>query len=393
MGYHYVSGLVGKAKKREMKVLTIFNSANMGGIEKTLISYLKNKKSTDIEMYILCFRRGGTLENTFKELGVKFLYIKKTGLIFFDMIQLLFLIFKYKFDIVHSRFGFTSGGFVLASLLTSKKVFVSIHSKAPSSFKKYERSKFLSAILGFHLKIHKFITQRFATKIIGHSKSNLNENFPNWKSDPKFELIYNGVDFDELDRVNDTREDFNHFIDKESFVILNIGSFRAPKNHLFLIDCFYSLKPVENNLKLVLVGSGSLMEKVKEKVNHLGISDHVFFAGFDPQTKKYFENSNLFFLPSLNEGLANVLIEAQYKELPICVSDIPPLYESGYKGYHKYYFNPEEIESAVGRLNEMIQLIRDKELDETKKAAKEYVMNTFSIDTMVSKLEELYRGN
>jgi len=376
-----------------MKVLTIFNSANMGGIEKTLISYLKNTKSNDIEMYILCFYRGGALENTFKELGIKFLYIKKTGLIFFDMIQLLFLIIKYKFDIVHSRFGYTSGGFVLASLLTNKKVFVSIHSNAPSSFKKYEKRKFLFVILGFHLKIHKYLTQRFATKIIGHSKSNLNENFPNWKSDPKFILIYNGVDFEELDRTNETREDLNHFIDKESFVILNIGSFRTQKNHFFLINCFYSLKPVENNLKLVLVGSGSLMDEVKEKANQLGISDLVFFAGFDPQTKKYFENSDLFFLPSLNEGLANVLIEAQYKKLPICVSDIPPLYESGYKGYHKYYFNPEDIELTVGKLKEMIQLIREEKLNKTKNAAKEYVMNTFSIDTMVSKLDELYRGN
>src|SRR5690554_1929349 len=206
MGYYNVSRLVRQTKRREMKVLTIFNSANMGGIEKTLISYLKNTKSNDIEMYILCFYRGGALENTFKELGIKFLYIKKTGLIFFDMIQLLFLIIKYKFDIVHSRFGYTSGGFVLASLLTNKKVFVSIHNNAPSSFKKYEKRKFLFVILGFHLKIHKYLTQRFATKIIGHSKSNLNENFPNWKSDPKFILIYNGVDFEELDRTNETRE-------------------------------------------------------------------------------------------------------------------------------------------------------------------------------------------
>src|SRR5690554_5693973 len=115
-----------------MRVLTIINSASIGGVEKTLLSCIKNMKVEKIEMTILCFRSDGVLENNFKDLGVKFLYIKKTGLILIDMIQLFFLLLKHKFDIVHSRFGFTSGGFVLASFLAQTKVFVSIHSGEPS---------------------------------------------------------------------------------------------------------------------------------------------------------------------------------------------------------------------------------------------------------------------
>src|SRR5690606_3005986 len=97
-----------------MKILTILNSASMGGVEKTLLTCLKNMTNKNLDMTILCFQTGGALESDFKELGVKFLYIRKTGMIFFDFIQLLIILLKYKFDIVHSRFGFTSGGFVLA---------------------------------------------------------------------------------------------------------------------------------------------------------------------------------------------------------------------------------------------------------------------------------------
>lgn len=375
-----------------MKVLTILNSASMGGVEKTLLSCLKNMKDKNIEMTILCFRSGGSLENDFKILGVKFLYIKKTGLIVLDMIQLFFILLKHKFDIVHSRFGFTSGGFVLASILTRTKIFVSLHSMEPTSFESFRRHKLLYFGLSYHLKIHKFITKIFTTKIIGHSKANLNVNYPNWEHNNRFELVYNGVDFEELNKVYTINNKLENFIKNEDFVLIHIGSFRKPKNHSFLIDCFNSLQPKVNNYKLILVGTGPLFETVKKKVNKLGLSDYVFFAGFDKEINKYFDKSDLFFFPSINEGLANVLIEAEYKNIPICVADIAPLYESGYEGYHQYYFNPHEKEMTVGKLNKIIVDIKNGTLENTIKEARSYAIEKFSIQSMVSRLINIYNG-
>ncbi len=373
-----------------MRVLTILNSVNMGGVEKTLLSCLKNMKEENIEMTILCFHSGGALEKDFKELGVKFLYIKKTGLITLDMIQLFFILVKHKFDVIHSRFGFTSGGFVLAASLTKTKIYVSFHSTDALTFNAFKKNKVLYRILAFHLKLHKWITKKFATKIIGHSKANLDVNFPNWKSSSKFKLLYNGVDFNELDNDLDRNGDLDSFIKKEDFVILHIGSFRGPKNHSFLIECFNSLDPKVNNFKLILVGSGALLDTIKKKVEQFGLSDYVFFAGFDKNINKYFEKSHLFFLPSVNEGLANVLMEAQYKKLPVCTSDIAPLYESGYKGYHKYYFNHKDKKMAIQNLNSIITDLKKGDLESTIKQAQEYVITTFSIQSMVSQLIKLY---
>lgn len=375
-----------------MKVLTVLNSASMGGVEKTLLSCLKNMKNENIEMTILCFRSGGALENDFKNLGVKFLYIRKTGLIVLDMIQLFFILLKHKFDVVHSRFGFTSGGFVLGSRLANKKVYVSLHNTDPSTFKTLKKRKVLYILLSFHLKLHKFITKKLATKIIGHSKANLNVNYPNWEGNSKFELVYNGVDFEELDNDFDTSTKLNDFIEKDDFVILHIGSFRAQKNHLFLLDCFNALNPLKNNYKLILVGSGGMLYQVKEKVEKLGLSKHVYFAGFDKNINKYFKKAHLFFFPSVNEGLANVLIEAEYKNIPICVADIAPLYESGYKEYHKYYFDSSNKEQAVNNLNKIITDIKQGDLEKIITEAENYAIENFSIQSMVSKLMNIYNG-
>lgn len=362
----------------------------MGGVEKTLLTCLKNMKNENIDMTILCFQNGGALEADFKALGVRFLYIKKTGMIFFDFIQLLFLLMKHKFDIVHSRFGFTSGGFVLASRLTKTRVFVSLHSNNPSTLSLFKSKKILYKLLTLHLHIHKLITKNLSTKIIGHSKSNLNANYPDWERNSKFKLLYNGVDFNEIDNDFNENKKLNDFVNKEDFVLLHIGSFREQKNHTFLIECFNALNPKVNNYKLILVGSGGLFNMIQEKVKNLELSENVYFAGFDKNINKYFIKSDLFVFPSINEGLANVVIEAQYKKIPVCLSDIPPLYESGYKDYHKYYFSPYDEKAAIKKLNEVINDIKIEKLEESIVNAKEYVVDKFSIQSMVEGLKKLY---
>lgn len=373
-----------------MKVLTIINSASIGGIEKTLLSCLRNITDENIQMSILCFKQGGELEDEFKELGVEFLYIKKTGLIFLDFLQLFIILIRNNFDAVHSRFGFTSGGFVLASILTKTRVFVSLHNTEPSSYQHLGKTNIFYKLYYIHLKLHKIITERLATNIIGHSKANLDVNYPKWQNDKRFKLIYNGVDFKQLDNDFTQNKILSKFVKNSDLVILHIGSFRGQKNHSFLIDCFKSLDPVKNNYKLILLGSGGLLQNMKDKVAEMKIDQNVFFAGYDKNINKYFENSDLFFLPSLNEGLANVLIEAQYKKLPICVSDIKPLYESGFKGYHKYYINPMDLITTNEKLNEIICDIKKGNLELTVKEAHEYVLNNFSIQVMLKNLTDLY---
>ncbi|MFK8265431.1 glycosyltransferase [Capnocytophaga cynodegmi] len=373
-----------------MKVLTIINSANMGGIEKTLLSCLNHMKEEELSMSILCYEPLGVLEKKFRKLGVDFLYIKKTGMIVLDALQILLILLRHKFDLVHSRFGFTSGGFVLGSKLVGKKIYVSLHSTEPSSLKKFRSNKILFRMLFFHLKIHKYITMRFADKIIGHSKSNLYSNYPEWKTNEKFQLIYNGIDFDTLDNDLEESEKLNIFKKVDDFVILHIGNFRPVKNHSLLIEGFHDLNPKCNNYKLILVGDGESLTTVKKRVKELDMSDHVFFAGFDENIGKYLEKADLFVLPSLTEGLGNVLIEAQYKGVPICVSNIPPLYESGYREYHKYYFDPSDKKMMVEKLNQIISDIKQNKLNNTINEARKYVIKNFSIKSMTLRLLNLY---
>lgn len=50
-------------------------------------------------------------------------------------------------------------------------------------------------------------------------------------------------------------------------VIGHVGSFRTPKNHVFLLDVFAEIYKRNPAARLILVGEGPLMPEIKEKQN------------------------------------------------------------------------------------------------------------------------------
>lgn len=375
----------------KVKVLTIVNSLEMGGIEKTLLSCVRviNENNMAIEIYVCCFKKGGVLERNFQDLGVKLIYISKTGSILLDGIQLIFVLLKYNIDVVHSRFGFTSGGFVLAAKLLGRKVVVSLHNTVPSTFNALKKN-FLYRMFSFHLKVHRFITKHFADNIVGHSQANLNANYRGWESKSKYKLIYNGINLGDLSKPPRYAPELSRFIEGSTAVILHIGSFRSQKNHLFLIDCFRELIFEKPDAKLILVGKGELEPVIKEKVSDYGLSENVFFAGQTQEIQSFFEVADLFFFPSKNEGLGNAVLEAQYKRVPVCCSKLAPLAESTYKGYHQYFFDPEHQDEAVAQLKKIIEDSGTGRLNRTFDEAKNFVEANFSLENMVRNLVDLY---
>ena len=98
---------------------------------------------------------------------------------------------------------------------------------------------------------------------------------------------------------------------ENNFVIGNIGRFNEQKNHSFLIDVFYEIQKRKENSILLLVGEGKLKPDIEKKVKQSGLEKKVFFLGVREDVNELIQIMDAFVLPSLFEGLAMVLIEAQ----------------------------------------------------------------------------------
>lgn len=120
---------------------------------------------------------------------------------------------------------------------------------------------------------------------------------------------------------NRVRDEFNLH---NKFVLGHIGRFHNQKNHTYLIDIFAEVKKTNENAVLLLVGEGDLRRSIEAKVNKLGLSNSVIFAGVRSNVHELLQAMDIFVFPSLYEGLGIVVIEAQAAGLPCVVSDTIP---------------------------------------------------------------------
>ena len=87
------------------------------------------------------------------------------------------------------------------------------------------------------------------------------------------------------------------------------------KNQKFLIDVFNDSYIQKNNVKLLIIGTGSLEENLKQYAKVLKIDNKVIFLKNIKNVNDYMQAMDMFLLPSLYEGLGIVLIEAQMSGL------------------------------------------------------------------------------
>lgn len=378
-----------------MNILTVMSGLEMGGIEKTLLTCLPYLNKHGVNMDILC-SKGGELDKAYEANGARIIDFGKMKGPFVDAIRLWQVLSDKKYDVVHSRLGHTSGLYAWVCKLKGVPCLVSVHNEKAMFRNNWQRKPILSSIRAAYLALHKKLTQKYATKIVGHSKANLRYFTADYLSNNKYVVLYNGIDFSKLDSntplIKQKQEALNQFIGNSPLTIISVGKFKEQKNHSFLIDVFATLTPQRNNYKLILLGTGSLKESIEQKVNELGLTEHVLFTGVEQNIAPYLEASDLFFFPSLYEGFGNVIIEAQYKHLPVFVSGIPPHYESTYQYYQKFFFSPVNSNEASEKMAAMIDEIMEPEKLSIVKAEAFNFAEQFSIEAMINNMIILFKS-
>ena len=142
----------------------------------------------------------------------------------------------------------------------------------------------------------------------------------------KFKVINNGINAVLFEYNENLREKLRKKWNiQNEFVISNIGRLESVKNHDFLIDIFNSILNKYDNSLLIIIGDGVLKEQLIEKCKKLNICHKVLFMGEQEEVSEFLLMSDVFVLPSKNEGLGIAAIEAQASGLMTFVSkDVVP---------------------------------------------------------------------
>jgi glycosyltransferase involved in cell wall biosynthesis len=206
--------------------------------------------------------------------------------------------------------------------------------------------------------------------------------------------IPNGVDLARFDPASHPRAAARAWARRElglgedETVIGAIGSLSAVKRHGDLLQAASLLLARRPRTRVVLVGEGPLRESLAAQARLLGIAERVLFAGVRADVAPWLALFDVFVLPSLTEGLSNVLLEAMAMARPIVATAVGgnlDLVRDGENGRLVPAADPAALSAAVAGL-----------LDDPERAllcgraARRSVETEFSLQRMVGRYQDLY---
>lgn len=137
-----------------------------------------------------------------------------------------------------------------------------------------------------------------------------------------YTVIPNVIQTDKYIFNEEIRNKVRHKMGVENkFIVATVGRLAEQKNPFFAIDVFKELVNIMPNAEYWWIGSGELDNQVAAYVQQQGLADKVKLLGSRNDVIDLYQAMDVFFLPSLFEGLPLTGVEAQAMGLPMVVSD------------------------------------------------------------------------
>lgn len=212
---------------------------------------------------------------------------------------------RTKYDFVHAFFGIPCG--FIAMILRLPYIVSLRGTDVPFYNERY---------FWFDFFVFRFFSRliwkksRFVIANSGDLKELAQKNRPK----QEIQIISNGVDLNEIHPVKKQESDF---------VVISTSRLIERKGVRFLVEAFARLSKKYSNVKLIVAGDGGLkieLEGISSKDIENG---NIKFLGAISHNKvlELYKESDVFVLPSLNEGMSNSMLEAMASGLAIITTD------------------------------------------------------------------------
>jgi len=362
------------------KIIHIIYSLNPGGLENGVVNLVNNMDNFKFKNIICCLSQGGIFEKRLNKLIRLDKMFKKPGNDYQLYIKLIKYLKEIKPTIVHTRNWAGMDGIIAAKIAG---VPIIVHG---------EHGFEITDLTGQNKKrkfIRKLVLSTMIDKIVTVSKNLKNRLINEIKIKPeKIIHIPNGVDTNKFNiyKKEFTRKKFG--FKKKDFIIGIVARLDPIKNHKTLISVFKEIVAIHPNTNLVIVGDGSLRNKLENQTYQLGIKNKVIFMGERDDVPEILKTFDIFVLPSLNEGMSNTILEAMATGIPVIASNVGGNPELVIDGRTGFLFPTNDVESLVQKIKTYILHLELKQKHgyNARKRAEE----KFSLDQMVRRYEELY---
>ena len=300
-------------------------------------------------------------------------------------LKLFFLFRRSGFDIVHTHTAKAGALGRLAAFLAGVPVI--IHTMHGHNLYGYF-GKTLSRIIAFIERLLSGLTDKIIV-FTGLEREDMIK-FKASRAD-KMRLIYQGLELENIFSGNFDKVKIRGAlrIEEGYSVVGMVGRLEPVKGAQYFIEAALLVAKKISRIKFILVGEGTLRRKLEERVKEAGFAERFVFTGWRDDALDVASVFDVLVLPSLNEAVGIVLIEAQYIGIPVVatnVGGIPEIVRHNETGILVPPADPVALAQAVE------SLLTDKEKRrKLAGAGHAWVRGRFMAEDMVAEISKLYQ--
>lgn len=174
-----------------------------------------------------------------------------------------------------------------------------------------------------------------------------------------------------------------------NYQVLFLGEIGERKGCYDIPKVIKNVTKIIPNVKFILAGSGEV-DKITELAIEYGVEDNIILPGWVRGDRKdnLLRESDIFFLPSYNEGMPMAILDAMGYGHPIISTNVGGIPKIVCHGKNGYYFNPGDIEGFSKVIIELLQS-KDK-IEAYGDMSFKIVKEKYSLESHINMIEELY---
>ncbi len=374
----------------KIKVVHIISGLGIGGAQTLLLDIAGQIiRSSDVELNVITINSGEYLE-TYRNAGINTIDLAEEGLvnpkIYFKLKKILK---ELRPDIVHTHLHKADFyGRLAAKSVGIKFIFSTCH-----NYSTKHSGADIDKLSVFD-RIDNFVVNYTVCRLIAISDI-VRKYLINRSSafSSVTETIYNGVDVERRIIPKLTEKQMSNLrhelgFNRKDKIILIMGRLEVQKGHLFFLDSIKELLKTSDNLKILILGEGSLKRTITEFLENEGLTDKVKLTGFLPDSEPYTEIADIIAVPSHWEAFGLAAIEGMIKGKIVLASDVGGLAEIITNNQDGFLYKNNDASDLRMKL-EMI--LKDyPNLDHIKTAAMNKVKEKFDIKTTALKYYNSY---
>lgn len=360
-------------------ILHLIDTTGPGGAE-TVFTTLLRSLDTDRYQHTVVLRGEGWVADTARDIGIEPLIIDSKGSFNLGYVATLVrLIRRHRIALVHAHLLGSNVYGALAALVCGVPMIATFHGGVDvASNERFLATKFRLINMGARAIV--CVSKRLQDEL--GSRSPL--------ASKKLRLIYNGVDPDKFRPQESDALKAELGLPADSKLVISIGNIRPAKGYSYLVDAVPQVVARDPSVHFVVVGHPrkDLFKELEDKVKYGGTAANIHFLGFRSDVQDLLCQADVFLLPSTSEGFSISTVEAMMAGVPVIAT------RSG---------GPEEIldhedtgilisvadSKAISQA--VLEVIGEQVPNAMTERARAKAAKTFSVRTMLSGYEALYR--